>query len=306
MLKISNISKSFGEKKVLRDVGLEIKDGEVYGLIGANGAGKTTLFNIISKIISPDSGKVFANDKEIKITNDLKGKIGYILDIPAMHEYMTAYEYLEYIASPLKLSKEELKTKSDIILGEVGLGDVGIKRIKTFSRGMKQRMGIAAGLISDPAIILMDEPSSALDPIGRLDVIKIIDSLRSKGKTIILSTHILSDVERVCDRVGLLVGGKIVIEGKLRDVLDKYAYDIFNVYVDESLFDKVIDKAKTCKYFVSATKVNDHVEIEYLGEGKKEMFKCLSSMTIDIDGIVKKEPTIEQVFLLASKEVENV
>ena len=159
---------------------------------------------------------------------------------------------------------------------------------------------------ADPAIILMDEPSSALDPIGRLDVIKIIDSLRSKGKTIILSTHILSDVERVCDRVGLLVGGKIVIEGKLRDVLDKYAYDIFNVYVDESLFDKVIDKAKTCKYFVSATKVNDHVEIEYLGEGKKEMFKCLSSMTIDIDGIVKKEPTIEQVFLLASKEVENV
>ena len=306
MLKISNISKSFGEKKVLRYVSLEIKDGEVYGLIGANGAGKTTLFNIISKIISPDNGKVFANDKEIKITNDLKGKIGYILDIPAMHEYMTAYEYLEYIASPLKLSKEELKTKSDIILGEVGLGDVGIKRIKTFSRGMKQRMGIAAGLISDPAIILMDEPSSALDPIGRLDVIKIIDSLRSKGKTIILSTHILSDVERVCDRVGLLVGGKIVIEGKLRDVLDKYAYDIFNVYVDESLIDKVIDKAKTCKYFVTATKVNDHVEIEYLGEGKKEMFKCLSSMTIDIDGIVKKEPTIEQVFLLASKEVENV
>lgn len=306
MLSVSNIQKSFGEKKVLRDISLEIKEGEVYGLIGANGAGKTTLFNIIAGIISRDGGKIFAFDQEIKLTNDLMGKIGYILDIPAMHEYMTAYEYLEFIASPLRLTKEELKIKSNNVLEEVGLADMGNKRIKAYSRGMKQRMGIASGLISDPKIILMDEPSSALDPKGRLDVIRIIENLKKKGKTIILSTHILSDVERVCDRVGLLVDGKIVVEGKLRDVLDKYAYDIFNVYVDSSDFDKVIDKAKTCKYFVSATKCNDHIEIEYLGDGKKTMFKCLSTINVDCDGIVKKEPTIEQVFLLASKEVENV
>ena len=306
MLKLVDIYKSFGDKKVLKGISLEIKEGEVYGLIGANGAGKTTLFNIVARILDADSGKVFVGDKEIKIANDLKGNIGYILDIPAMYEYMTAYEYLEYIASPMKLPKDKLRSKSDAVLTEVGLGDVGDKRIKSFSRGMKQRMGIAAGLISDPAIILMDEPSSALDPLGRLDVIKIIDSLRAKGKTIILSTHILSDVERVCDRVGLLVEGKIVVEGKLRDVLDRYSYDIFNVYVSKEDFDQVIAKAKTCKYFVSAKKCGDHVEIEYLGEGKKTMFKCLSSVAVNCDGVMKKEPTIEQVFLLASNEVKNV
>lgn len=303
MLKIEGINKSFGEKKVLEDINLSINQGEVYGLIGANGAGKTTLFNIISRVLLPDSGKVFVGDVELKVANDLKGKIGYILDIPAMFEYMTAYEYLEYISSPLKLNKEELISKSNEVLDSVGLKDVGNKRIKNFSRGMKQRMGIAAGLISNPEIILMDEPSSALDPMGRLEVIKIIENLRMNGKTVILSTHILSDVERVCDRVGLLVGGKIILEGTLHDVIDKYSYNIFSVYVDEKDYDKVISKAKENKYFVSAERYRDHIEIEYLDGGKSDMFKHLSKLSVDYHGIIKKEQSIEQIFILASKEV---
>lgn len=302
MLKVINIEKSFNGKNVLNGINLEIKQGEVYGLIGANGAGKTTLFNIIARVINSDKGVVIADNTEIKLANDLKGKIGYILDIPAMHEYLTAYEYLEFIASPLNLSKEELIKKSDAVLQEVGLTDVGNKKIKTFSRGMKQRMGIAAGLISDPKIILMDEPSSALDPLGRLDVLKIIESLKQKGKTIILSTHILNDIERACDRVGLLVNGKIAIEGKITEVLEKYSYNIYMVYVNESDFDKVIEKAKTCKYFVSANKLKDCVEIEYSSGGKKDMFNTLGKINVDCNGIVKKEQSIEQIFILASKE----
>ena len=306
MLKVNNIKKSFNNKVVLNGVNLDIKQGEVYGLIGANGAGKTTLFNIIARVINSDDGVVIADDKEISLANDIAGKIGYILDIPAMYEYLTAYEYLEFIASPLKLSKEEILEKSDAVLNEVGLKDCGKKKIKTFSRGMKQRMGIASGLISDPKIILMDEPSSALDPMGRLDVLKIIENLKQKGKTIILSTHILNDIERICDRVGLLVNGKIVIEGKINDVLDKYSYNIFSVYVKESNFDIVIDIAKTSDYFASATKQKDCVDIEYLPGGKQEMFNLLGSIKLDCNGVIKKEQSIEQIFILASKENENV
>lgn len=302
MLKIEDIKKSFGEKQVLKGINITIEKGEVYGLVGANGAGKTTLLNIISRVLYADSGKIFVNDKEIKIANDLKGLIGYIIDIPAMHEYLTAYEYLEFISSPLGLTKEELKQKSDKVLNEVGLKDVGGKRIKTFSRGMKQRMGIAGGLISNPEIILMDEPCSALDPQGRFEVMQIIENLKEQGKTIIFSTHILGDVEKVCDRVGILSNGKIAIEGKIQDILNRYAENVFKVFVDEKDIEKIINQAKKCEYFVSATPKTNCIEIEFLNGGKKKMFKTLCVSNADVNGIVLKEQSIEEIFMNLSKE----
>ncbi len=306
MLTISNIKKSYKDKEVLKGINISVQKGEVYGLIGANGAGKTTLLNIIARVIYEDSGEISINGKPIKIANDLSGTLGYIIDIPALFEYLTAYEYLSFILSPLKLSKENILEKSKKVLKEVGLSEVGDKQIKNFSRGMKQRMGIAAVLISNPEIILMDEPSSALDPQGRFEVIQIIQNLKKQGKTIMLSTHILSDVERVCDRVGLLVHGKIVEEGKLQEVLNKYTENVFRVTCDEKHFEKVVESAKLSEYFVSATKGNRGIEIEFIQGGKKEMFKTLSKINVDIDGIVLKESTIEEIFLKASKEEENV
>ena len=302
MLKIENVKKSFGLKNVLNGINLTLNKGEVYGLIGANGAGKTTLLNIVARVLNADVGKIFVDEKEIKIANDLKGLIGYIIDIPALYDFLTPYEYLEFISSPLNLSKEKLKEKSDIVLKDVGLSDCGNKRIKTFSRGMKQRMGIAAGLISEPEIILMDEPMSALDPQGRYEVMQIIEKLKQDGKTIIFSTHILGDVEKVCDRVGILVNGKIQVEGNIQDILNKYSENVFKVYVNESDFEKVIDTAKKCEYFVSATPKANFVEIEFLNGGKKKMFKNLSGINADINGIVLKEQTIEQIFMNLSKE----
>lgn len=301
MLKLKNITKSFGDNEVLKDINLNVKKGEVYGLIGANGAGKTTLFNIIAQIIKSDCGQVFINDEEIRTMNDLAQKIGYIIDIPAMHEYMSAYEYLEFLYSPANKTKVEVLSRSKEILQLVGLGDVGSKRIKSFSRGMKQRMGIAAGLIFNPQLILMDEPSSALDPQGRFEVLKIIEELKNQGNTIILSTHILNDIERVCDRVGLLVNGNIIVEGSIFDVLNKYNQNILKITANDENANQVANLLKKQKLASATTKVGDGIEVKYKNnDNKKEIIKAIIMDDIDFDELRIKRSTLEDIFLLES------
>ena len=302
MLKVENVKKSYGENVILDGIDLDIKDGEVYGLIGANGAGKTTLFNIISQVLDYDEGSVYVDEKKINTINDLSHKLGYIIDIPALFDYMTAFEYLEFIYSSSNKTKEEIKKRSEEVLSEVGLLEAGNKRIKAFSRGMRQKMGIAAGLIFEPQIILMDEPSSALDPIGRREVLQIIQRLKSKGKTIILSTHILNDIERVCDRVGLLVNGKIVIEGNLADVMGKYSEDKICVSCSKE------DKLKLCKIMQDKKLSKDFepkasaLEIAYKSKkNKQEILKAVIESSVEFTDISLKHKSLEEIFILESK-----
>ncbi len=303
MLKIININKKFGDKTVLSNLNLEIADGEVYGLVGANGAGKTTFMSIVAQVLNPDSGEVWVDDKRIRSMNDLSGNIGFVVDIPAMFEYMTAAEYLTFLMSGQNFSREEEKAKIAALLSAVGLREVENKRIKAFSRGMKQRMGIASGLVSNPKVILLDEPSSALDPEGRVEVIGIIDSLRKQGKIVVLSTHILSDVDRICDRVGLVVRGNLVIEGKLEEVLRRYTKPIICVESPEP--EAVVQAVKKLSFFVSATLVNGGVEIESKPKKVDDMFKKIISLEVPLRGIYIKRPTIEEVFIQANKEIRE-
>ena len=301
MLRVENIQKSFAEKQALKGINLDIKNGEVYGLVGANGAGKTTFFNIIAQILKPDTGKIFVDDKQIKNTNDLYQNIGYILDIPAMFEYMSAKEYLSFLMSPLNFEKKEKEERIGNLLEVVGLRDVGAKRIKSFSRGMKQRMGIASGLVSNPKVILMDEPSSALDPEGRMEVVSIIETLKNQGKVVLLSTHILTDVERVCDRVGLLVRGKLVVEGHIDDVLSRYSKPMLRVETKE--IEKVKEGIKKLRYVLNIEEKNNALEIECKPEKQQGLFKKVVGLDLVFQGVYFKKPTIEEVFIQANKEV---
>ncbi|MDR0849924.1 MAG: ABC transporter ATP-binding protein [Christensenellaceae bacterium] len=307
MLKISAVTKTFLDKVaktpkiVLDNINLEIKDGEVYGLVGANGAGKTTLMNIISRVLKEDGGTIEIDGVKMGTINDISGKVGYMLDIPAMFDFMTAHEYFEYLSSPQKKDKKALKTMTDYLLGEVGLSDVAGKYIKKYSRGMKQRLGIAAALISNPQIILMDEPSSALDPQGRYEVLKIIERLRERGKTIILSTHILSDVERVCDRVGLLSKGKLVVEGTLHDVLKRFSENAFVVLGDDTELVKVEAALKKIKDVKEIRIISESMEIVF-EEGKQEkIFEIITGASNKLTSVSLKVSTVEDIFLKAQK-----
>ena len=223
MVKIRGLKKAYGNFSVLRGLDMNINDGDIYGFLGRNGCGKTTTMNIIADIIEKDDG-------ELELNGGKPVKIGYLPESPMIFGYMTAREYLGYIASCVGYEGDIEKRVSEVI-EIVGLTSAADRRAKGYSRGMTQRLGMGAAIFGKPDLLLFDEPTSALDPQGRLEVIEIINRLKEMGCTIVLSTHILSDVERVANRVGIMTGGVLAEEGGLLDILKKYGGDIINLTV---------------------------------------------------------------------------
>lgn len=219
MVTIRNLQKSYGRFHVLDGLNMNVPDGEVYGFLGKNGCGKTTTMNILCNVIPKDGGDVILGD-EYKESEKIK--IGYLPETPSLFNYMNGYEYLKYIAACCNY-EGDINKRIDEVMEIIGMREGGKRVIKGYSRGMNQRMGIGAIIFDHPQVLVLDEPTSALDPEGRADVMNIIRSLSDMGCTIILCTHILSDVEKVAGSIGILKNGRMVIEGKISDVLMSYA-----------------------------------------------------------------------------------
>jgi ABC-2 type transport system ATP-binding protein len=206
--------------KALSGVSLEINKGEVFGYLGPNGSGKTTTLKLIMGIIFPDKGVIRVMNRLPKDTR-AKEKIGFLPESPYFYEYLTAREFLDFYARLFNLSTAVRKDRIRRLLALVGLEGKGDTALRLYSKGMLQRIGIAQALINDPELIIMDEPMTGLDPLGRAEVKQIIHSLKDRGKTIIFSSHILPDVEALADRVGIVVNGTIRDVGKLDELLGK-------------------------------------------------------------------------------------
>lgn len=211
MLKIENISKTFDGNKILDNINIEVNNGSIYGLIGKNGVGKTTLMNIVAGLSTPDTGfyGVYGEDEQ-RIDG---AKVGYLPDLPSFFEYLSAKEYMDFLL--MNSGTKQLSQRRDELLKSVGVP--ANAKVGTMSRGMKQRLGVAAALVNDPEVILLDEPTSALDPMGRYELMEILNNLKNSGKSILLSTHILADMEKVCDKVGFLHNGVIQKEINITD-----------------------------------------------------------------------------------------
>lgn len=298
MLRLENIKKRFSSKVVLDGINLELQKGEIYGLVGANGSGKTTLMNIIANVLKADSGCVYVDDRLITNNMEAGKSIGYIIDIPALFDYLTPNEYFEYLSSIKKITKFELKERVDDIMNLVGLSGEENKRLANFSRGMRQRFGIAAGLFNNPDIVMLDEPTSALDPAGRHEVLNIIENLKKQGKTVLLSTHILSDIERVCDRIGMLKNGNIQIEGTILEISKKYLRPIYEIALERDM-DKLFELLNSRSYMKRIKQKNDFIKIEI--EDNEESRKALISDVLSIDAPIINysltKPSLEKIFL---------
>ncbi|VTS16503.1 ABC transporter ATP-binding protein [Streptococcus porcinus] len=213
-ISFQNLSKSFGDKLILDKVDLNLEENKIYGFVGPNGAGKTTTIKMILGLMKVDSGHISVMGKPVTFGQTKSNQvIGYLPDVPEFYDYMTAQEYLQLCAG---LAQNQESLPIDKLLEQVGLAD-NQQRISTYSRGMKQRLGLAQALIHNPKILICDEPTSALDPQGRQDILSIISRLRGQ-KTVIFSTHILSDVEKICDQVLVLTKAGI---HNLEDLRDK-------------------------------------------------------------------------------------
>ncbi|WP_159547978.1 ABC transporter ATP-binding protein [Streptococcus halichoeri] len=218
-IRITNLHKAFKNKVILDQVSLELEENKIYGFVGPNGAGKTTTIKMILGLLRSDAGtiKIFGQDVAFGHTK-ANQNIGYLPDLPEFYDYMTAAEYLELCAS---LATKGQALDVDTLLQAVGLNH-NTAKIGTFSRGMKQRLGLAQALIHDPKIVICDEPTSALDPKGRQDILDILASLGGR-KTVLFSSHILSDVEKICDEVLVLTKQGIYNLKQLKEAKDQTA-----------------------------------------------------------------------------------
>lgn len=228
MVTIRNLQKSYGAFRVLDGLYMDVPDGEVYGFLGKNGCGKTTTMNILCNIIPKDGGDVLLDGGDGENV-----RIGYLPETPSLFNFMNGYEYLRYIAACCEY-EGNVNARVDEVLEIVGMREGANRRIKGYSRGMNQRLGIAAVMFNHPQLLVLDEPTSALDPEGRADMMNIIRQLSRTGCTIILCTHILSDVEKVAGSIGIMRGGKMAVEGKITDILKQYARNEVEVRLYET------------------------------------------------------------------------
>jgi len=208
-IELRGLSKRFGDTQALDRVDLVVRPGAVFGFLGRNGAGKTTALRILSGLARPTAGTahILGHDVE-RATDTVRARIGFLPDVPGFYPWMTAREYLEFAGRLFGIDQATLDARTTALLEMAGLASV-TTRIGGFSRGMKQRLGIAQALINAPSLLMLDEPTSALDPIGRREVLEMVASLRGRT-TVFFSTHILADVERVCDAVAILERGRVV------------------------------------------------------------------------------------------------
>lgn len=227
VLRLEKINKSYqasirGDQvlRVVDDLSLCLKKGEAYGLIGPNGAGKTTTVKMIVGLTMPTSGAISIFEKP-NIDIEIRHRIGFMPENPTFYAYLSASELMNFIARLFKIEKSQIPKKIDQILKSVGLEVAANQAIRGFSKGMRQRLGLAQALVNNPEILILDEPLDGLDPLGRSDIKDYLLKMKKTGTTILVSSHILSDVEEICDRIGIIDQGTLIEEGEVEKIIPK-------------------------------------------------------------------------------------
>ena len=298
MINANNLHKRFKTFHALKGINLHVRKGEIYGFIGRNGAGKSTTINILAGLSHPSEGECTVNGKDVsKIKHPSELNIGYLPEDPRFYTWMNAYETLDYLGN----SGVHTVTRERIseVLGWVGLSDSARRRVGGFSRGMKQRLGIGAAIIHNPDLLILDEPSSALDPEGRSDVLRLIKELRQMGKTVLFSTHILSDVERVCDTVGMIVTGKMVMEKPLEEILKNNLVPGYDITLLSPCHQKNIDELRLIDG-VTAVECNGNILSVTTAESASastKLMQFLSNNKLPVYSFVQRKNDLENIFI---------
>lgn len=293
-LQISGLKKRFGDKEVLRGVDLAVPEHSVFGFIGKNGAGKTTAMKAILGLLKADEGEILVNGERVVYGNTATNRhVGYLPDVPEFYGFMTAQEYLHLCGEIRGLEKAELLSRSGELLELVGLGDEK-HRINGYSRGMKQRLGIAQALLGSPSLLICDEPTSALDPVGRKEILDILSDV-SESTTVLFSTHILSDVERICSDIALLNGGRVSIQGRPEELKAKYRRDEYLIEVSDATSAQALTDA-----FSGITALSDGLLCFADKDGALfKVLRFISEQRLPIVRLEQKEPTLESLFMEA-------
>ena len=308
MLKVINIEKSYGNFKVLKGISFEIKKGVIYGFLGPNGAGKTTTMNILSGLTNFNCGEIYIDGKDFKKDKrELLKNVGYLPQNPVFYNYMNAVEYLNFIGEISNMPKKNIKERTGELLEIVNLNNAAKRKIGEYSGGMKQRLGIAVALFNSPQLIILDEPTASLDIEGRHEILDLIKNLKSSDTTVFLSSHILNDIEKVCDEVSILNDGKILISDSIENLKNKYIQPIFDIEFEEECSD-LTGKLLSIEWIENVTVKNKNlsVYVNDLNTAKTELLKILIKSGNPILSFELRKSNLEDIFIRLVNKNGNI
>ena len=293
VLTLSHVSRSFGGHQAVKDLSFSVPEHSVYGFIGPNGAGKTTTMKMILGLLKMDGGEITVHGQTVRYgQNNTNQYIGYLPDVPEFYGFLTPLEYLRLCGEVTGIPKRELTSRSEELLELVGLKNSN-KRIQGFSRGMKQRLGIAQALLNRPKLLICDEPTSALDPAGRKEILEILQSVR-KYAAVLFSTHILTDVERICDEIAFLHKGTLAFRGTMEDIRT-----LRNGRGFQAEFHRKEDAEKFSDAFLGKQE-NDSLLVTCEGKTQEDMLRAMAYLAenkISPRRIEMLETTLEHLFM---------
>ncbi len=300
-IRIESLYKDFGLIHALQGLDLVIQQGSVFGFLGPNGAGKTTTLRILTGLAQPTQGRAWIGGLDILTQGgEISRMVGYLPEEPLFYSWMTPREFLEYSGRLFGLSAGELKKRIPELLDLTGLSKSD-RRIGGFSRGMRQRLGLAQALINQPQILLLDEPASALDPAGRREVLELIKEMRGKC-TVMMSTHILADVERVCDRVGIISKGQLIAEASQEELLQRYAVPAFEIEIDPTSKEKLhgwVEKLRSLPWILDIVvdNLSARITINDIETAKRELLATTIQSGLILTRYEIARPSLEDIFL---------
>ena len=297
MLKIENLKKTYGKIEALKNINLEIEEGEFFGLLGPNGAGKTTLMNVIIGYLSADSGRIIFNNSTISTqSSSFKNQIGYVPQEISLYQELSAEQNLKIFGKLFKLNDSHLKAKIHEVLELVGLQDRIKDSVKDFSGGMKRRLNIAASLLHDPKLILCDEPTVGVDPQSRNAIFDLLQKLSNEGKTIIYTTHYMEEAERLCDRLAVIDYGEIRAIGDLSSLISLIDYKDKLRIIKNSESLKFLDQFKDLGEVIQNENIIDIIPSKEFSKLSK-LFVEIEKIGLSEELLSIKRATLEDVFL---------
>jgi ABC-2 type transport system ATP-binding protein len=295
-IEIENLSKEYPygflhlkKKKSLEDLSMHVENGEVFGFLGPNGAGKSTTIKLLMRLIFPTSGSARILGKSIDDVA-MHGSVGYLPEQPYFYDYLTAHEVLDYFARFHGLTASDRRARVEAMLKKVGLDTAKKIQLRKYSKGMLQRVGLAQAILHRPQVVVLDEPMSGLDPLGRREVRDIILELKREGRTVLFSTHVLSDAEMLCDRVGVIVGGKLRGIGAPRELVDIKAQGM------EILFE-LAGELPQLALLSKATRTGDRFRVQLPEADLYAALEALKGAGARILSVAQLKPTLEEFFM---------
>jgi len=301
-IKCEGLTKRYRDIIALDNLDLSVEEHSIFGFLGPNGAGKTTTIKLLVGLSTPLKGQAWVAGHEITSgAIGLRSKIGYLPEVPAFYDWMTGLEFLSFIGELHHLSKAEIKKRCDELLELVELKEAAKRRIGGYSRGMRQRLGIAQAIINKPEVLFLDEPCSALDPIGRREVLELIKRL-SAGATVFMSTHILSDVERVCDSVGIIDRGKLITTSSMEELQRKYARSVFELEFEEDAA-PLVASLRAVPWLAKAEQVEVNgsptlrIQVKDINTAKRELPGITAASGLTLLRYELTLPSLEDIFV---------